>query len=89
VRPDEPGGYHGYQTLFGAKYIDPVLGAGTTNVTHHGVPVTDAKGNLTDLFGNEIDGAYLTDYPGFPGYDSINAAAGRAPRCGTGWFART
>jgi hypothetical protein len=72
--PDEPGGYNGYQALFGAKYIDPQLGAGTANVTHDGYPVTDAKGNLTDLFGNEIDGAYLTDYPGFPGYDSINAA---------------
>jgi hypothetical protein len=23
--PDEPGGYHGYRALFGAKYIDPVL----------------------------------------------------------------
>ncbi len=72
--PDEPGGYNGYQALFGAKYIDPELGAGTANLTHDGVPVTDAKGNLTDLFGNEIDGAYLTDYPGFPGYDTINAA---------------
>lgn len=72
--PDEPGGYNGYQALFGAKYIDPQLGAGTPSLTHDGVPVTDAAGNLTDLFGNEIDGAYLTDYPGFPGYDSINAA---------------
>ena len=72
--PDEPGGYTGYQALFGSKYIAPQLGAGTPNLTHDGVPVTDAKGNLTDEFGNEIDGAYLTDYPGFPGYDSINAA---------------
>jgi hypothetical protein len=72
--PDEPGGYTGYQALFGSKYIGPQLGAGTPNLTQHGVPVTDAKGNLTDEFGNEIDGAFLTDYPGFPGYDSINAA---------------
>ena len=36
--------------------------------------MTDAAGNLTDEFGNQINGAYLTDYPGFPGYDSINAA---------------
>ncbi len=43
-------------------------------MTHDGYPVTNAKGNLVDLFGNEIDGAYLTDYPGFPGYDNINAA---------------
>ena len=42
--PDEPGGYNGYQALFGAKYIDPELGAGTPNLTHDGVPVTDATG---------------------------------------------
>ncbi len=72
--PDEPGGYNGYQALFGAKYIAPELGAGTPNLTSQGVPVTDAAGNLTDEFGNQINGAYLTDYPGFPGYDSINAA---------------
>jgi hypothetical protein len=73
--PDEPGGYSGYQALFGAKYIDPEIGAGTPNVTHDGVPVTDAAGNLTDEFGNEIDGAYTSPpLAGFPGYDSINAA---------------
>jgi hypothetical protein len=72
--PDEPGGYNGYQALFGAKYIAPELGAGTPNLSSQGVPVTNAAGNLTDEFGNEIDGAYLTDYPGFPGYDTINAA---------------
>jgi hypothetical protein len=74
VLPDEPGGYTGYQALFGNKYIAPELGAGTPSLSHDGVPVTDAAGNLTDLFGNEIDGAFLTDYPGFPGYDDINAA---------------
>ena len=36
--------------------------------------MTNAAGNLVDLFGNEIDGAYLTNYPGFPGFDNINAA---------------
>ena len=72
--PDEPGGYNGYQALFGAKYIAPELGAGTPNLSSQGVPVTNAAGNLTDEFGNEIDGAYLTDYPGFPGYGDINAA---------------
>jgi hypothetical protein len=72
--PDQPGGYTGYQALFGHKYIAPQLGAGKPNVYHGGFQVTNAKGNLVDLFGNQIDGAYLTDYPGFPGYDSINAA---------------
>ena len=74
VLPDEPGGYTGYQALFGHKYVAPQLGAGTPNLMHDGDQVTNAKGNLVDLFGNEIDGAYLTDYPGFPGYDDINAA---------------
>ena len=72
--PDQPGGYTGYQALFGHKYIAPQLGAGKPNVYHDGFQVTNAKGNLVDLLGNQIDGAYLTDYPGFPGYDSINAA---------------
>jgi hypothetical protein len=72
--PDEPGGYTGYQALFGHKYVAPQLGAGTPSVTRNGYEVTNAKGNLVDLNGNEIDGAFLTDYPGFPGYDSINAS---------------
>ncbi len=71
--PDEPGGYNGYQALFGAKYVAPELGAGTPNLANAGVPVTNAAGNLTDEFGNQINGAYLTSYPGFPGYGSINA----------------
>lgn len=71
--PDEPGGYTGYQALFGARYVDPEIGAGKADVTHNGYAVTDAKGNLVDLMGKEIDGAYLTAHPGFPGY-SINAA---------------
>ena len=74
VLPDEPGGYNGYQALFGSKYIAPELGAGTPNLTQNGVPVTNAAGNLTDEFGNEIDGAFLNNYPGFPGYGGINAA---------------
>src|SRR6202034_55673 len=73
VLADEPGGYQGYQALFGNKYIAPQLG-GAPNVTHDGYQVTNAAGNLVDLNGNQIDGAFLTDYPGFPGYDSINAS---------------
>ena len=73
VLPDEPGGYHGYQGLFGAKYIDPVLGAGTPDVSRNGYQITNAAGNIVDLDGNEIDGAFLKNYPGFPGFDNINA----------------
>ncbi len=74
VLPDEPGGYTGYQALFGHRYIAPQLGGGTPNVTHRGYQVTNAAGNLVDLNGNQINGAFLTDYPGFPGYSNINAS---------------
>jgi len=72
--PDEPGGYTGYQALFGHRYVAPQLGAGTPNLTRGGYQVTNAAGNLVDLSGNQIDGAFLTGHPGFPGYGSINAA---------------
>ncbi len=72
--PDEPGGYNGYAALFGHRYVAPQLGAGTPNLTRNGYQVTNAAGNLVDLDGNQINGAYLTDYPGFPGFGSINAA---------------
>jgi hypothetical protein len=73
VLPDEPGGYNGYQGLFGFRYVAPQLGAGTKNLTHNGYQVTNAKGNLVDLNGDEIDGAFLNNHPGFPGF-SPNAA---------------
>jgi hypothetical protein len=70
VLPTEPGGYTGYQALFGHRYIAPQLGAGTANVTHNGYQVTNAAGNLVDLDGNELDGAFLgpPPHPGFPGF---------------------
>jgi len=72
--PDEPGGYTGFQGLFGHRYVAPQLGAGTPNLMHHGYRVTNAAGNLVDLNGHEIDGAFLTGHPGFPGFSNINAA---------------
>jgi hypothetical protein len=36
--------------------------------------VTNAAGNLVDLNGNQINGAFLTDHPGFPGFGPINAS---------------
>jgi hypothetical protein len=74
VLPDEPGGYNGFQALFGHKYVAPQLGAGTKNLYHDGYQVTNAAGNLVDLNGNQINGSFLTDYPGFPGYGNINAS---------------
>jgi hypothetical protein len=72
--PDEPGGYTGYQALFGHRYVAPQLGAGTPNLTRNGFQITNAAGNLVDLNGNQINGAFLTNHPGFPGFGSINAS---------------
>ena len=66
--PTEPGGYSGYQALFGHRYVAPQLGQGTANLTRNGYQVTNAAGNLVDLNGNQINGAFLTDHPGFPGF---------------------
>jgi hypothetical protein len=71
--PDEPGGYNGYQALFGHRYLSPYIGGGTPNATQDGVPVTNSAGNLTDEFGNQLTGDF-TSQPGFPGYGEINAA---------------
>ncbi len=72
--PDEPGGYSGFQALFGHRYVAPQLGAGTPGLTHHGYQVTNAAGNLVDENGNQINGAFLTNHPGFPGFGPINAS---------------
>ena len=67
VLPTEPGGYRGFTALFGHKYVAPVLGAGTPNLTSHGYPVTDAQGRLTDLDGVPLTNQY-SHTPGFPGF---------------------
>ncbi|HYM96010.1 MAG TPA: hypothetical protein VET26_01805, partial [Candidatus Sulfotelmatobacter sp.] len=72
--PSEPGGYNGFDALFGHRYVAPQLGAGTPNVTHNGYQVTNAAGNLVDLNGNQINGAFLANHPGFPGFGPINAS---------------
>ncbi|HEY3531445.1 MAG TPA: hypothetical protein VGK78_20040 [Nocardioides sp.] len=71
--PDEPGGYDGYQGLFGARYVAPQLGAGSLDLKHNGYQVTNTAGNLVDLNGNEIDGAFLSGHPGFPGFSPTAA----------------
>jgi hypothetical protein len=51
--PDEPGGYTGFNGLFGAKYVDPQI---------------SPTGPLTDLNGNVIqDPAGHVGFPGFDG----------------------
>jgi hypothetical protein len=72
--PDEPGKYIGYQGVFGHRYVAPSLGAGTPNLTHNGYQVTNAAGNLVDENGNQINGAFLGNTPGFPGFSAINAS---------------
>ncbi len=72
--PDEPGGYNGFEALFGHRYVGPQLGAGTPNLYNaNGYQVTNAAGNLVDLNGNEIDNEY-TYAAGFPGFGVINAS---------------
>src|SRR5579859_1059519 len=55
--PDEPGGYSGYQALFGAKYVDPAITNGSACVNDtSGNPITDPASNC-----------------GFPGFDGMLA----------------
>jgi hypothetical protein len=58
VLPDEPGGYTGYQGLFGAKYVNPVISpTGPVTTVDGTAPITDSTGR-----------------PGFPGFDGMSAA---------------
>jgi hypothetical protein len=55
--PDEPGGYQGFQGLFGAKYVNPAITGGQA-------VVKDTAGQpIADPFGQ----------PGFPGFDGMLA----------------
>jgi hypothetical protein len=72
--PTEPLGYNNFSGLFGHRYLAPQLGAGTPNVSRNGFKVTNAAGNLVDLAGNPINGAFLSNHPGFPGFGDISAA---------------
>jgi hypothetical protein len=54
--PDEPGGYAGFNGLFGAKYVDPVI---------------NPSGPMTDLDGNVIqDATGHIGFPGFDGMEA-------------------
>ena len=56
--PDEPGGYAGFQGLFGAKYVNPAINNGTVQMQKlDGTPITDQF-----------------DQPGFPGFDELFAS---------------
>lgn len=78
--PDEPGGYNGFDAVFGHKYLQPQLAHAANSgeyrvVNGHSYQVTDSAGNLVDLNGKEIDGAFLPPGDaGFPGFGPISAA---------------
>src|SRR5207237_1130995 len=61
--PDEPGGYLGFQGLFGAKYVNPAVcdakPAGCSSVMAQPAVNNTAGEPVTDPFGQ----------PGFPGFD--------------------
>jgi hypothetical protein len=57
--PDEPGGYTGYNGLFGAKYVDPQIFSG-------GTPVNLSGSTITDFHGNQ-------GFPGFDGMEATNS----------------
>jgi hypothetical protein len=64
--PDEPGGYSGFNALYGTKYVNPQIGGtGTGNLT------------LNDLNGNPIINP-TSNTPGFPGFDGMPAAVSLA-----------
>jgi hypothetical protein len=63
--PDEPGGYVNYDAVFGSRYLSPelakVAGAGgVRTVNGDNYTVADGQGNLTDLNGAIINGAFKT-----------------------------
>jgi hypothetical protein len=57
--PDEPGGYTGYNGLFGAKYVDPQIFANGTPVDLDGNTITDFNGHA--------------GFPGFDGMEATNS----------------
>jgi hypothetical protein len=54
--PDEPGGYTGYNGLFGAKYVNPQI--------HPSGPMTDLNGNVIQ------DATGHVGFPGFDGMEA-------------------
>jgi hypothetical protein len=54
--PDEPGGYTGFNGLFGAKYVNPVIKPGG--------PMTDLDGNVIQDAGGHVG------FPGFDGMEA-------------------
>jgi len=64
--PDEPGGYLGFNGLFGHKYVAPVIAP-------PGSDLRDAGGNMTDLNHHTMTNPD-SHTPGFPGFSGISVA---------------
>jgi arylsulfatase A-like enzyme len=56
--PDEPGGYNGFQALFGAKYVNPAISGAPAVNDINGNPITDPAGH--------------PGFPGFDGMSAAN-----------------
>jgi hypothetical protein len=66
--PDEPGGYSGFQAVFGQKYLESQLAraansGGSRVVNGHTYPVVDRTGNIVDLNGNTLVGQFTHTTP--------------------------
>jgi hypothetical protein len=59
--PDEPGGYHGYRALFGAKYTDALMSPSGPVKNLDGQVIKDSSGNI--------------GFPGYDGMQATNALA--------------
>src|SRR5229473_3041846 len=56
--PDEPGGYAGFQGLFGAKYVNPAI--------------TNGQAAVNDTNGNPITDGFQPGFPGFDSMTAAN-----------------
>ncbi len=59
--PDEPGGYHGYQALFGSKFVQPAISPSGPVRNLDGAVIKDSSGD--------------TGFPGYNGMIGTNALA--------------
>jgi len=59
--PDEPGGYHGYQAVFGAKFLDHELHPVRSLTNLDGKAITDSSGHV--------------GFPGYDAMQPVNALA--------------
>jgi hypothetical protein len=65
--PDEPGGYLGYQALYGAKYVNPAVCA----VPHADCSMVGGQSAVNNTEGQPVTDPY--GQPGFPGFDGAYA----------------